>query len=101
MIPLFRAIIRAYQLLISPILTFITGPGCGCRFQPTCSHYALEALDTHGLLRGGWLGLKRLARCHPWGGSGPDPVPPAINLAPLARWHGPRPFSASKSRPTP
>jgi len=72
-----RLLIRSYQLLISPVLTLLFGPGCGCRFQPTCSHYALEALETHGVLRGGWLGLKRLARCQPWGGSGYDPVPPA------------------------
>jgi len=71
-----RLLIRGYQLLVSPVLTLIFGPGCGCRFQPTCSHYVLEAVETHGTLRGGWLGVKRLARCHPWGGSGFDPVPP-------------------------
>jgi len=70
-----RLLIRGYQLLISPALTVIFGPGCGCRYQPTCSHYVLEALESHGPIRGGWLGLKRLARCHPWGGSGFDPVP--------------------------
>ncbi|WP_445376653.1 membrane protein insertion efficiency factor YidD [Niveispirillum fermenti] len=48
-----------------------------CRFYPSCSHYALEALSMHGAIRGGWLTLRRLARCHPWGGSGYDPVPPA------------------------
>ena len=71
-----RLLIRGYQLLISPVLTLIVGPGCGCRFQPTCSHYLLEAVETHGPLRGGWLGLKRLGRCHPWGATGFDPVPP-------------------------
>jgi hypothetical protein len=71
-----RLLIRGYQLLISPLLTLILGPGCGCRFQPTCSHYFLEAVETHGSLRGGWLGLKRLGRCHPWGSAGFDPVPP-------------------------
>ena len=70
-----RLLIRGYQLLISPVLTLIVGPGCGCRFQPTCSHYLLEAVETHGALRGGWLGLKRLGRCHPWGGARFDPVP--------------------------
>lgn len=71
-----RFAIRAYQMLISPVLSFLTGPGGGCRFQPTCSHYFLEAVETHGALRGSWLGLKRLARCQPWGGKGFDPVPP-------------------------
>ncbi len=77
-----RLLIRGYQLLISPVLTLILGPGGGCRFEPTCSHYALEAIETHGVLRGGWLGLKRLARCHPWGGTGFDPVPPASSPCP-------------------
>ncbi|MFO1105290.1 MAG: membrane protein insertion efficiency factor YidD [Amaricoccus sp.] len=63
--------IRAYRLLLSPWL------GAHCRFQPTCSAYALEALDRHGAWRGTWLTLRRLRRCHPWGGSGFDPVPPA------------------------
>ena len=62
--------IRAYRLLLSPWL------GHSCRFQPTCSAYALEALETHGALYGGWLTLRRLARCHPWGSTGYDPVPP-------------------------
>jgi putative membrane protein insertion efficiency factor len=46
-----------------------------CRYQPTCSHYALEAIERHGARRGTWLAAKRLARCHPWGSFGPDPVP--------------------------
>ncbi len=62
-------IIKLYQLIISPILP------PSCRFTPTCSHYSLEALKKHGLIKGGWLSLKRIARCHPWGGSGYDPVP--------------------------
>ena len=68
---LFVLPIRFYQLFISPVLP------PACRFYPTCSAYALEAIMTHGVLRGGWLALRRLARCHPWGGSGYDPVPPA------------------------
>lgn len=58
-----------YKVCISPF----TPPSC--RFQPTCSQYAIEALRKHGPLRGSWLALKRILRCHPWGGSGYDPVP--------------------------
>jgi putative membrane protein insertion efficiency factor len=72
---LVRVLIRGYQLLISPVLHFLAGPAAGCRFTPTCSEYFLQAVETHGVLRGGWLGLRRLARCNPWGGQGPDPVP--------------------------
>lgn len=63
-------LIRAYQLGISPLL------GPRCRFYPSCSHYAQEALYIHGLRRGGWLALRRIARCHPWHPGGVDPVPP-------------------------
>ena len=66
-----RALIRAYQLLISPVL------GPNCRYWPTCSSYAAEAICEHGALKGGALALRRLCSCHPWGGSGYDPVPPA------------------------
>lgn len=62
--------IRIYQKLISPLF-----PGC-CRFRPTCSQYMIEAIKTHGLFKGGYLGIARLLRCHPWGKSGDDPVPP-------------------------
>jgi len=58
-----------YRLAISPWL------GNNCRFEPTCSEYALEALRQHGAFRGTWLVARRIARCHPWGGSGYDPVP--------------------------
>ncbi len=64
-------LIRVYQVLISPLI------GPRCRFLPTCSDYALEALRRHGLVRGGWLAARRIGRCHPWGDSGYDPVPPA------------------------
>ena len=62
--------VRAYRLILSPWV------GHNCRYHPTCSAYALEALSVHGAIRGGWLTLRRIARCHPWGGSGVDPVPP-------------------------
>ncbi|MBE6208763.1 MAG: membrane protein insertion efficiency factor YidD [Rikenellaceae bacterium] len=62
-------LVRFYQLCISPL----TPPSC--RFTPTCSQYALEALRKHGLFKGSWLTIRRILRCHPWGGSGYDPVP--------------------------
>ena len=63
------ASIRVYQYAISPMMAN------HCRFYPSCSCYALEAIETHGLLRGGWLSLRRLGRCHPWNPGGYDPVP--------------------------
>ena len=68
-----QGLIRVYQLLLSPILP------PSCRFLPSCSEFAAEAVVRHGALRGSALALRRLARCHPWGGSGYDPVPePAV-----------------------
>ncbi len=67
--------LRAYQRWISPALHALSGPGSGCRYTPSCSQYCLEAVVRHGAAKGSWLGLRRLARCHPWGGCGPDPVP--------------------------
>ena len=64
-------LVRGYQLFISPLLP------PSCRYYPSCSAYALEAVATHGALGGSWLAVKRLCRCHPWGGAGYDPVPPA------------------------
>ena len=69
-----QLIIRGYQLLISPML------GPRCRFHPSCSHYAQEALQVHGVRRGGWLALRRISRCHPWHPGGVDPVPAAQTL---------------------
>lgn len=63
--------VRGYRLLLSPWV------GNGCRYQPTCSVYALEALERHGAVRGGSLMIRRVCRCHPWGGHGYDPVPGA------------------------
>lgn len=64
-----RLFIRAYQVAISPFFL------AHCRYWPSCSAYALEAVRKHGALAGGWLAVRRIARCHPWGGSGVDPVP--------------------------
>lgn len=64
------AAIRLYQVTLSPLFAG------SCRFEPSCSRYAMGALEQHGLRRGAWLALRRLARCHPLGGSGLDPVPP-------------------------
>ena len=66
------AIVRAYKVVLSPLFS-----GC-CRFEPSCSTYCIEAVQTHGPLRGSWLTLRRLLRCHPFGPSGYDPVPPVI-----------------------
>jgi putative membrane protein insertion efficiency factor len=66
---LLLAVIRAWQLLLSPLL------GPSCRFHPSCSAYAAEAVRRHGALRGGWLALRRLGRCHPFHEGGLDPVP--------------------------
>ena len=61
--------IKLYQILLSPLL------GQSCRYHPTCSQYAVEAIEKYGPIKGIWLGIKRIARCPPWGGSGHDPVP--------------------------
>jgi len=65
----FLFIIKVYQIFISPFTP------ATCRYQPTCSHYTKEALQVHGLIKGGTLAIKRIFSCHPWGGSGFDPVP--------------------------
>ncbi|MCW5908181.1 MAG: membrane protein insertion efficiency factor YidD [Chitinophagales bacterium] len=66
---LFIGAIRIYKILLSPILP------PSCRYNPTCSEYGIQAIKKYGPFKGGWLTLKRIARCHPWGGSGYDPVP--------------------------
>jgi putative membrane protein insertion efficiency factor len=65
----FLLLIRLYQILLSPIL------GASCRYTPTCSQYGVEAIRKYGPFKGGWLTLKRIGRCNPWGGHGHDPVP--------------------------
>ena len=77
--------VSGYQVLISPWL------GSNCRHQPTCSAYMIEALREWGPIRGGWMGVKRIAKCHPWGTSGPDPVP----LRPKKGESGGRPKDAA------
>jgi putative membrane protein insertion efficiency factor len=66
---IFIVLIKCYQLGLSPFL------GSNCRFSPSCSHYAIEALDKHGLIKGSLVSIKRIARCHPWCEGGHDPVP--------------------------
>ena len=61
--------IKLYQILLSPLI------GPSCRFTPTCSNYAIEAINKHGPFKGLWLAIKRISKCHPWGGKGFDPVP--------------------------
>lgn len=92
-------LVRAYQGGISPLLP------AACRFTPSCSEYAVEAVERHGLARGGWLALRRLLRCHPFGGRGYDPVPPADpepapGPMPAADWGRPS-DGASPAEPTP
>lgn len=65
-------LVRAYQLLLSPFA------GGACRFEPSCSAYAMEAIEVHGALRGAWLAIRRVARCHPFTRPGVDPVPPVV-----------------------
>jgi putative membrane protein insertion efficiency factor len=69
---LFILIVRGYQVAISPLLP------PSCRYHPTCSHYAIEALERHGTWRGGWLAVRRIARCHPFRAGGFDPVPDSL-----------------------
>ena len=69
-------LIRLYQVTISPLLP------PSCRYTPSCSSYAIEALREWGPLHGGWLAFRRILRCHPWGGHGPDPVPPRKKASP-------------------
>ncbi len=73
---LLSGLVRGYRLLLSPVLP------PACRFQPTCSAYALDAIAAHGAWRGGWLAVRRILRCHPWNDGGYDPVPPPVDHAP-------------------
>jgi putative membrane protein insertion efficiency factor len=71
---LLRALVKGYKWTLSPLL------GPRCRYLPTCADYADEALQRHGAVRGGWLAIRRIARCHPWGSHGYDPVPEASGV---------------------
>lgn len=73
--------VRLYQLTLSPAKTFVFGETGRCRYTPSCSGYALEAVRQHGAIAGAWLAVKRIGRCHPWGGCGFDPVPPVKSPA--------------------
>lgn len=84
--------IRLYQATLSPALPVLFGPSCGCRFAPTCSHYAADAVSRHGAFRGAWLAVRRLAKCNPLHPGGLDPVPEfapgrAAANRPLPRCH--------------
>lgn len=83
-------LIRFYQIVISKPLHFLCGPGSGCRFSPSCSEYSLQAVRQHGALKGGWLAIKRIFRCNPWGGAGWDPVP---SVPEVDKGQSPRPVS--------
>ncbi|HZZ19594.1 MAG TPA: membrane protein insertion efficiency factor YidD [Opitutaceae bacterium] len=69
------ALIRLYQKTLSPALPVLLGPSCGCRFYPSCSHYAAEAIGTHGTIRGGLMAARRIIKCSPLHPGGHDPVP--------------------------
>ncbi len=75
-----RGFVRLYQLTISPLFSVFDNVGGGCRYQPTCSQYCLDALAEHGNAHGLWLSLKRIGRCAPWGSFGYDPVPPRTSF---------------------
>lgn len=86
---LLLGLIRLYQLTLSPFI------GRSCRFEPSCSRYTAECIETHGALRGSWLGVKRIGRCHPFHPGGYDPPPPRLALAQRAVRHGGEPWSES------
>lgn len=72
--------LRGYRVVLSPMKLFLFGPGAGCRYTPSCSQYAIEAVTCHGAFKGSCLAAGRVCRCHPWGGYGHDPVPPVVHL---------------------
>ena len=74
-------LVRLYRCVLSPVKMFVFGPHAHCRFTPTCSEYALDAVQLHGAVKGAVLSVGRICRCHPWGGCGPDPVPRELRIA--------------------
>ena len=87
-------LVKGYRLLLRPWL------GSGCRFEPTCSTYSLQALEQHGAVRGSYLTLRRLARCQPWCDGGHDPVPPATSTSLFSRLVTPATSLPSKKTPS-
>jgi len=78
-------LIWLYRHSLSPVLPVVCGPACGCRFHPTCALYAADAVRTYGAVRGSWLAVRRLLKCHPLHSGGFDPVPPSPRRAPSCR----------------
>ena len=76
--------VGVYRLTVSPAQAFLFGAGSGCRFTPSCSQYAIDAVREHGAAGGSWQAAKRICRCHPWGGCGHDPVRPKTSARSLA-----------------
>jgi len=83
---LLLGLVWLYRRAFSPLLPVLFGPACGCRFHPSCSQYAAEAVRAHGALAGAWLALRRLLKCHPLHPGGFDPVPPRRRPACRAVW---------------
>ena len=93
--------VRLYRWVLSPAKAALFGPSGRCRYTPSCSAYTLEALAIHGSIHGTYLSLKRICRCHPWGGYGLDPVPPALAPRPTLSPHPGQADGPGLSAPSP